>query len=44
MSATKASQGAQPRRRRPMSLDLTQLVFLVVAALIIFGVYGRRPR
>jgi len=28
-----------------VSLDLTQLVFMFVAALIIFGVYGRRgPR
>ena len=32
-------------RRRPVSLDLTQLVFMFFAALIIFGVYGRRgPR
>ena len=29
-------------RRRPVSLDLTQLVFMFAAALIIFGVYGRR--
>ena len=29
-------------RRRPVSLDLTQLVFLFVAVLIVFGVYERR--
>ena len=42
MRATETSQGAR-HRKRPMSFDLTQLVFLLFAALIIFGVYGRRP-
>ena len=42
MRGTETSQGTQPRRRL-MSLDLTQLAFLFFAALIIFGVYGRRP-
>ena len=37
----KASGHRQGHRRRPVSLDLTQLVFMVVAVLIIFGVYGR---
>ena len=27
-----------------MSLDITQLVFLFFAAMIIFGLYGRRSR
>jgi hypothetical protein len=38
---TEASQDAR-HGRRTMGLDLTLLLFMFVAVLIIFGVHGRR--